>query len=124
MIRSREKLTIDPPNSSTIHRSSNKYAPGDWVVYRLYKSSTHPGPRAKRVNPLDKSDQYIYYVEKYWTVAEVLPDGHIRLMTRRGKEHIVDPNDPLLRRASFWDRLFYKGKFPDLGSINKKEDMN
>jgi hypothetical protein len=36
------------------------------------------------------------------------------LMTRRGKTHTVDPDDPRLRGASWWERLFAKNRFPSL----------
>jgi hypothetical protein len=50
-------------------------------------------------------------------VAEVRSDGHLVLVTRRGKQHDVEATDPRLRPASLWERLFYKQRFPALGVV-------
>jgi hypothetical protein len=92
-------------------RSSSSLQPGDWVVYLMQKSSASPGPRARDVRPAQGGDAYYYIVEKYWVVQEVLDDGRIRLRTRRGKEHIVTPRNPLLRRARWWERWLLGSRF-------------
>lgn len=88
---------------------------GDKVVYSKEKFSLSPGPRAKAVSPAVKGDEYSYIVEKYWLVKELLPDNQVRLITRRGKEHVISMHDPRLRRANFWERLFLSGRFPRTG---------
>jgi len=90
---------------------SSGLRPGDWVIYRLQKSSASPGRRAQDVRPAQSGDAYYYIVEKYWVVQEVLDDGQIRLRTRRGKEHVVSPRDPRLRRARWWERWLLGARF-------------
>lgn len=95
-------------------RGSPMRKPGDFVVYRMPKQSTHPGPRAKDVYAAAHGDTYSYFVEKFWIVAEVREDNKLLLRTRRGKEHLVDADDPNLRHASWWSRLIWRGRFPKL----------
>jgi hypothetical protein len=90
---------------------TRKFAPGDWVIYRKTKHSEHPGPRASNVSPARNGDGYSYTVDKYWIVREVLSDGSLLLRTRRGKEHTVAPDDLKLRRANWFQRLFYRSRF-------------
>lgn len=91
-----------------------KLTVGRKVVFSKDKSSLSPGPRAKEVVPLPKGDTYSYIVEKYWTVKDVHNDGTATLITRRGKEHTVQLDDPRLRAANFWERLIYSSRFPKL----------
>jgi len=91
------------------------YKRGDWVVYRMQKYSASPGPRAANVEPEPHGEKYVYHVEKFWTVADVQPDGQLVLVTRRGKRHVLAPNDPQLRPARWWERLVYRSRFPVLG---------
>lgn len=92
----------------------NSYKPGDWVIYRKTKFTPHPGPRAQDIHPAPGGDDYTYSVDKFWTVAEVLDDGRLVLKTRRGKTHTISPDDPLLRKAGFVERLLYRDRFPQL----------
>jgi hypothetical protein len=85
--------------------------PGDWVIYRMQKSSVSPGPRAREVWAAEGGDEYYYVVDKYWIVQEVLADGRIRLRTRRGKEHVVGSRDPRLRRPRWWERWLLGSRF-------------
>ena len=78
--------------------SKSRFKPGDWVIYRKQKRSASPGPRAQQTSPSPKGETYTYLVDKYWIVEEVLDDGTLRLRTRRGKEHIVQADDPRLRK--------------------------
>lgn len=94
------------------------YKPGDPVVYTVTKSSAHPGPRAQAVDPSSKGDHYTYVVDKFWVVAQVRPDGKLLLKTRRGKPHIVAADDPQLRPARWWERLWYRRRFPRLGDAD------
>ncbi|MCA9105289.1 MAG: hypothetical protein R3B96_10685 [Pirellulaceae bacterium] len=86
---------------------------GDWVVYRKQKSGTHPGPRAKIVGAAEKGDSYAYLVDKYWIVVRVTAE-QLTLRTRRGKLHEIDPQDPRLRRANWWQRLTLKNRFREI----------
>jgi len=52
-----------------------KLKPGDVVVYRKHKHTTHPGPRARQVDPSSKGDYYTYVVDKFWVVGQVLGNG-------------------------------------------------
>ena len=53
---------------------TNTFKVGDCVVYRKTKHSTHPGPRARSINPNPNGDEYTYLVDKYWVVEDVLSD--------------------------------------------------
>jgi hypothetical protein len=87
------------------------FVPGDWVVFRKTKFSEHPGPRAENVKAAPFGESYSYTVDKYWVVHEVRTDGSLLLRTRRGKEHVVSVDDPRLRRANLFQRLFYRSRF-------------
>jgi hypothetical protein len=89
----------------------NGIQPGDWVIYRKTKFSTHPGPRAQNVLPAVNGDEYAYTVDKFWIVAEVRNDGSLLLKTRRGKEHVVPPGQLNLRKANWWERWRYRDRF-------------
>lgn len=89
-----------------------KFAIGDRVVYTRDKYSNRPGPRAKNVSPTPHGETYTYQVDKYWIVTSITSDGALVLQTRRGKSHTVPMTDPRLRRANWWERLFYSGRFP------------
>ena len=85
--------------------------PGDWIIYRKQKVSSSPGPRAQQTMPASNGETYHYVVEKYWIVDELLNDGRVRLRTRRGKVHDIAVNDPRLRKARWWERLFLSSRF-------------
>lgn len=87
---------------------------GDRVVYAKDKHSGSPGQRAQDVSASAKGDGYTYIVEKYWIIKQIREDGSLILQTRRGKEHVISPNDPSLRAASFWEKLFLGKRFPQL----------
>ena len=87
------------------------YRPGDRVVYCRMKHKTHPSRRARDVRPSVHGDDYSYYVEKFWVVSEVLPDGRLCLRTPRGRKHVVDADDPNLRHASWLDKIRYRYRF-------------
>jgi hypothetical protein len=94
------------------------FKPGDPVIYRVSKTSTDPGPRAQAVFPAEHGDWYSYQVDKFWAVSEVLSDGTLALVTRRGKQHVVSPDDLRLRPARWWERWFYKDRFPTIGQMS------
>jgi hypothetical protein len=88
------------------------YHPGDRVIYVAEKHSGHPGPRAEAIQPETHGEGYWYQVKKFWTVLEVLPDGHLKVLTRRGKQRQVATDDPRLRPARWWEKLIYAARFP------------
>ena len=90
------------------------YRVGDWVIYKKTKHSKNPGPRADSVSPSSGGDSYSYIVEKHWIVQEVLEDGQLVLVTRRGKTHLISPDDPLIRKANCWQRFRYRRRFSDV----------
>ena len=95
---------------------SRPYAPGDPVVYHKTKYSPTPGPRAREVSPSPHGDNYGYVVDKYWLVKECRPDGVLVLITRRGKEHVIQEDNPNLRHANWWEKFVHRNRFPDLHS--------
>ena len=88
------------------------YKKGELVIFRVSKWSQDPGPRAVHIHPAPRGDLYNYDVDKFWAVTEVLTDGQLLVVTRRGKTHVVNPADPRLRKASFWERMVYRSRFP------------
>src|SRR5688572_17864449 len=94
-----------------------RFTAGDWVIYRKLKHSASPGPRARNIWPSPNGELYSYFVAKFWIVQAVLPDGRLQLRTRTGKTHVVNPSDPRLRRARWWQRWFYKGRFQAIEAI-------
>jgi hypothetical protein len=93
-----------------------KYEVGDWIIYRKQKSSSNPGPRAEDLQPAPRGEDYTYHVDKFWTVVEIQEDGKILARTRRGKEHLIDPDDPALRKPRWWEKLLWKNRFPTVAS--------
>lgn len=87
---------------------------GDWVIYRKTKQSTHPGPRAQGIRPFESGDGYAYTVDKFWIVSEIRDDGTLLLRTRRGKEHVVSPDDLALHKANWWQRWRYRDRFQEV----------
>jgi hypothetical protein len=94
-----------------------QFKPGDFVIYRKQKYSVHPGPHARDVCPAPAGDTYSYHVDKFWTVLRVQADRHLVICTRRGKQHTVAADDPALRRATWWERLLFRHRFPPLASL-------
>src|SRR5262245_31246902 len=92
------------------------YRRGDRVVYIATKHSAHPGPRAEAVQPEQNGEGYWYDVKKYWLVVNVLPDGMLTVVTRRGKQRSIEASDPRLRPARWWEMLFMRDRFPTLAS--------
>ena len=90
---------------------------GDAVIFQISKVSADPGPRARDVHPSEFGETYRYLVDKHWRVAEVFADGSLALVTRRGKRHIIEANDPRLRHARWWERWLFRRRFPDLARL-------
>jgi hypothetical protein len=95
------------------------FKPGDLVVFRRHKYTTHPGRRAQAVEATAHGDSYSYFVEKSWIVERVQEDGRLLLKTRRGKTHDVDPSDANLRHATLFDRLRYRKRFAELRAAER-----
>ena len=93
------------------------YSPGDAIVFTKEKLSLSPGQRARNVTPATHGETYQYEVDKYWRVIEVQLDGKLRVGTRSGKEHILDPNDPHLRHACWWEKWLIARRFPPLKPV-------
>jgi hypothetical protein len=87
------------------------FSPGEPVIYRKSKCSSRPGRRAVQIDPSPRGEEYAYCVDKYWVVLEQR-DGVLVVATRRGKHHTLRPDDPNLRRPSFWERWFHSARFP------------
>lgn len=89
------------------------FRPGDCVVFRKWKRTTRPGVRAKGIYPTPRGDTYVYFVEKIWRVIDVV-DGNLLLQTRRGKTHVVEADDPNLRRPTLLDRIRHRKRILQL----------
>ncbi|MCG8344605.1 MAG: hypothetical protein MI685_05520 [Chlorobiales bacterium] len=90
---------------------------GDPVIYRKPKNSPRPGPRARQVYPLEHGETYHYVVDKFWKVIGVNDDDTVDVVTRTGKMHRLEKNDPNLYKARFIKYLFFRKRFPDLEAI-------
>ena len=90
---------------------------GDPVIFRITKQSTDPGPRAVDIHPAPAGEMYSYQIDKFWTVIEVLTDGKVKLVTRRGKQRTVAVDDFRLRHARWWERWLYRDRFPKLSEL-------
>lgn len=105
-----------PPNKSDASESvamqRGRFSPGDPVIYRKFKHSSTPGPRAKCVDPAPRGEDYAYSIDKFWVVVELRAENCVLLETRRGKQHVVESTDPNLRHARWWEKLLYRERFP------------
>ncbi|ASQ89704.1 hypothetical protein CHL67_01115 [Prosthecochloris sp. GSB1] len=86
---------------------------GDPVIYRKPKSSPRPGPRARQVYALERGESYHYVVDKFWKVSDVNQDGTVDVVTRKGKKHRLQVDDPNLQKAGFLTFLLFRKKFPE-----------
>ncbi len=100
-----------------------QYRRGDPVIFRVTKSSYRPGPRARNIHPAPHGESYSYAVDKFWMVVEELGSDMLLLQTRRGKTHRIHAHDPQLRHATWWERLRYGARFPqlDFGHVPQAE---
>jgi hypothetical protein len=97
---------------------NSSYQRGDLVIYTVTKQSAHPGPRAREIHPSQLGEDYSYLVDKFWMVAELRSNEEIVIVTRRGKTRQVSVNDPLLRKANWWQRLRHRNRFPNPEILN------
>ncbi|TWU06349.1 hypothetical protein [Stieleria varia] len=95
---------------------------GDWAVYRKSKIGPNPGRRAARVTASSKGENYGYVVDKFWVVEEILADGSLRLRTAKGKQHVIAPDDPNLRRPGILQRLIWGDRFRQVEASFKSSD--
>lgn len=95
-----------------VRNGSAEYKIGDVVIFRIVKRSSHPGRRAAQISPEPRGEDYLYEVDKYWMVSDRRQDGTVVLLTRRGKQHVVQCNNPRLRPAKWWERVLYRNRFP------------
>ena len=93
------------------HMDSPAFKTGDWAIYRRQKVSSSPGPRAQQTSAAPRGELYSYVVEKYWVVETIQDDGRICLRTRRGKQHVVEADDPRLRKPNWWERWWLSARF-------------
>jgi hypothetical protein len=89
------------------------FKPGDFVIYRKQKFSVHPGPHARDIYPAPNGDCYSYCIPKLYRVVAVQPP-QVVVRTRKGRQRTLAAGDPGLRRARWWERLLFWGRFPDL----------
>ena len=94
--------------------SHNAFQPGDLVIYTVSKQGLHPGPGARDIQPVPNGEDYTYVVDKYWMVQQLSDGGRVIIVTRRGKTREVSAGDPLLRKATWWQRLRYRDRFPSV----------
>ncbi|MCW8819441.1 MAG: hypothetical protein OQK61_03915 [Ignavibacteriaceae bacterium] len=87
---------------------------GDPVIYKKPKSSSCPGPRARDVYPLEHGETYHYVVDKFWKVVGVNNDDTVDVVTRTGKKHRIEKDDPNLQKAHFLKYIVFRNRFPDL----------
>jgi hypothetical protein len=84
------------------------------VVFRKWKQTTRPGVRAQEIHPAPRGETYLYCVEKIWRVIDVISGDKLVLQTRRGKTHVIDANDPNLRRVTLLDRIRHRDRITTL----------
>lgn len=91
---------------------NHRFQSGDLVIYTMTKQSPHPGPRARSIHPSESGEDYSYVVDKFWMVAALINGQQLQLVTRKGKTRTVNVNDPLLRKASWWEKFRHRNRFP------------
>lgn len=85
--------------------------PGDLLVYRRTEFGTHPAPGARDIAPSANGEGYTYCVTKYWIVVESRSDGTLLVQSRGGHQHEVRADDPSLRKANIFERLWILRRF-------------
>jgi hypothetical protein len=92
--------------------AKRRFSPGEQVIYRRFKYTSCPGPRATHVIPSPRGEHYAYHVDKFWIVLEEQDDDTLVVLTRRGKQHRLRRDDPNLRRPTWWERIRFGYCFP------------
>lgn len=96
------------------HMRHSRISIGDRIVYQKTKFSPQPPPRAHHVSASAKGENYVYLIDKYWVVTDVLADGMVVAQTRRGKLNHVRLDDPNLRKAGFFESRLHPERFPEV----------
>lgn len=91
---------------------SDGIRPGTFIIFRKLKHGNSPGPWARAVTPELRGEGYRYHVDKFWVVLEQRGEDTLLVLTRSGKRHVVDRRDPNLRRANWWERMWFRHRFP------------
>ena len=112
----------DSDRQSSTTGGNGPFASGDWVVFRKTKFSRQPGRRAANIAPAENGDGYAYLVDKFWVVDAILPDNHLRLLTRRGKTHVLKADDLRLRPAGWWEKFIYRQRFAETAQAGPESD--
>lgn len=89
---------------------------GQPVVFCVTKRKSRPGKKGKDIRPEPAGEGYQYRVDKFWVVSQVL-EKRLVLLTPRGRTRLVDPDDWNLRAARWWERVYYRNRFPRLDSL-------
>ena len=92
-----------------------RFRAGAPIIYRAIATSAPLGREAHQVQVASKGEFYYYVTHKYWRVEEVRPDGIIVARSSLMEQYFLRPNDPNLRKASFFERLRYATRFPYSG---------
>jgi hypothetical protein len=100
------------PRTFNRHFFARKLRVGAPVIYQATETSTCPTNEAYDVHPAEHGDYYYYLTNKYWRVEEVRPDGWIVARSALMEHHYLRRDDPNLRKANFFERLRYGGRFP------------
>ena len=88
------------------------YKPGDPVVLQVTKQSKRPGPHVHDLRPMSHGKTYHYQEKLCGVVAEVLAQDVLIVRIQRGITHAVSPDEPNLRHATWWERLWHRDWFP------------
>lgn len=88
------------------------WKPGTPVIFRKLKHGSCPSPRARQVHPESRGERYLYWVDKFWIVLEHRDDNTLLILTRGGKRHLLPCDHPHLRRATWWEWLRFRDRFP------------
>lgn len=104
-----------------VTNNTTNFQKGDWIVFRKTKFSEHPTPRAIEVSPSRRGDGYTYVVEKYWVVVDTLENGNLVVCTRRGKHHVIEPDEFKVRKATLWDRLMRRSRFQETSEVAESD---
>ncbi len=86
----------------------SRFSRGDCVIYTEIQPSRPADPQ----NPTttDTTD----LVEHYLTVRESSKRGTLVLVSQNGQMHVTHTDNPSVRRAPLWVRLFCRSRFPRL----------
>ncbi|MBF0198609.1 MAG: hypothetical protein HQL32_12905 [Planctomycetes bacterium] len=86
---------------------------GDPVVFHKEKKSMKPSLKAWGVRPHSGGDGYSYFITKYWRVITA-DDSKVVVATRGGKQLEVNADDPKLRKANIFERVFKKHIYSEI----------